>query len=131
MGRYIAAWLALAIGAKAAQADNREDCLQDKDHNLSIRGCSEITRDDPLAAWAYFNRGIAYRGKGDNDPAMVDFGKAIELDPKNATYYNNRGASYFSKGDKDKAIADFRKVLSVDPASELARSNLRRLGVNP
>ena len=41
---------------------------------------------------------------GDNDRAIGDFDKAIELDPQFAKAYNNRGNAYYRKGDYDQAI---------------------------
>jgi tetratricopeptide (TPR) repeat protein len=48
--------------------------------------------------------------KGNLDKAIVDFGKAIEIDPSNARPYNNRGFCYFLKKDYDKAWDDVDKV---------------------
>ena len=46
---------------------------------------------------AYNNRGIAYCSKGDNDHAIADFDKAIQLKPDYAMAYNNRGTAYTIK----------------------------------
>jgi tetratricopeptide (TPR) repeat protein len=77
-------------------------------------------------------RGRAYIYKGDNDRAIADYNKAIELDPKHAVAYYNRGIAYSDKGDNDHAIADFRKSLELftKPSDrEDALRQLQNLGV--
>ena len=64
---------------------------------------------------AYYNRGNAYRAKGDHDHAIADYTKAIELNPKVAGYYDGRGDAYKAKGDLDKAIADYTKAIEISP----------------
>ncbi len=56
----------------------------------------------------------AYK-KGNFDPALADFNKAIELDPKYALAYNGRGNVYDEKGNRDQAIADFTKAIELNP----------------
>ena len=50
---------------------------------------------------AYSARGLVYYDRGDDDRAITDFSKAIELDSQNADAYNNRGMAYFRKGDDE------------------------------
>src|SRR5262249_18875908 len=64
---------------------------------------------------AFNNRGAAYKDKGDYDRAMVDFGKAIEIDPKFSYTYMNRGVAYKLKGDLDRAIADYTRAIELNP----------------
>ena len=45
---------------------------------------------DSNLADAYYNRGIAYADLGDQEKAIADFGKTIDLQPKNANAYYNR-----------------------------------------
>jgi len=80
---------------------------------------------------AYNIRGIAYWQKGDNDRAIADFDKAIELDPKDANPYYNRGLAYLKKGEHDRAITDLRKALTLDPANEGFKKVLSGLGETP
>jgi tetratricopeptide (TPR) repeat protein len=47
---------------------------------------------DALPPWAYTNRGIAYRARGEPDRAIADYDKAIWLNPKFADAYNGRGS---------------------------------------
>jgi len=72
---------------------------------------------------AYLDRGRTYLQQDDNDRAIADFTKAIELDPEGASAYNHRGVAYTSKLDFDRAIADFDKALQFDPVLRNAHSN--------
>jgi TonB family protein len=58
-----------------------------------------------------------------NDRAIADFTKAIELDPEGANAYNLRGVAYANKLDFDSAIADFDKAIQFDPFLKNAHNN--------
>jgi tetratricopeptide (TPR) repeat protein len=79
---------------------------------------------NPKLAEAYLNRGVAKSTKGDQDGAIDDESKAIELNPKLAEAYLNRGAAKQTKGDLEGAIADFNQALELDPT--LAEAYLNR-----
>jgi tetratricopeptide (TPR) repeat protein len=64
---------------------------------------------------AYFNRGLAYGGKGEFDSAIEDYNRAIELNPDYTAAYLNRGNAYTEKGDFDRAIEDYDKVIELNP----------------
>ena len=72
---------------------------------------------------AYIDRGRAYLQQDDNDRAIADFTKAIQLDPEGANAYNHRGVAYSSKLDFDNAIADFDKAIQFDPLLNNAHYN--------
>ena len=72
---------------------------------------------------AYIDRGRTYIQQEDNDRAIADFTKAIELDPEGASAYNHRGVAYANKLDFDSAIADFDKAIQFDPLLKNAHSN--------
>src|SRR5215510_7369950 len=107
--------LALMIGASWALADAREDCLQDKDADLRIRGCTDIISGDGRDALAYYKRGVAYQDKHEHDRAIADYTKAIEINPQYGDAYNNRGAAYQDKHKHDRAIADYTKAIEINP----------------
>lgn len=73
-------------------------------------------------AEAYFDRGMAYFKKGDNDRAIANFNKSIELDPyKDAYFY--RGMAYAYKGNVDRTISDLTKSIELNPELDEAYYN--------
>ena len=105
----------LVLVSTAAFADNKSDCLNSKDHELRIKGCSALVQSNPKDFVAYYNRGEAYGLKGDSDRAISDYSQAIVLNPSYAPAYNGRGRAYTSKGDYVHAVADVTKAGEVAP----------------
>ena len=60
-------------------------------------------------AWAFSNRCIARKALGEQDKALDDCNKAIDLDGKDAVAFQARGLILLDKGDNDRALADFDK----------------------
>jgi tetratricopeptide (TPR) repeat protein len=115
------------------------DCWE-KTGEVKLRACTKIIKSKRYLgkriskkhlAIIYYNRGIAYKNKGQYDRAISDYDQAIKLNPKYATAYYNRGWTYKNKGERDKAIADYRKALEINPSHKKARGNLTVLGVEP
>lgn len=88
-----------------------------KDHSGDIEGALEdytmaITL-QPNVAYAYLNRGVLYRLKGENAKAESDFKQVVRLDsiPKEAecSFY-----AYYYLGQKDKAIEILNTILDKD-----------------
>jgi len=69
------------------------------------------------------NSGIDFAVELENDRAIAEFTKAIELDPNYADAYGRRGAAYSNKKDDDRAIADFTKAIELNPKFDLAYLN--------
>ena len=109
----------------AALADSKSDCLDSKDHELRIKGCSAIILRNPNDVIAYHNRGDAYGQKGDFDHAIADYTKAIELNPNYAPAYNSRGRAYTSKGDYVHAVADVTRAGELSPKAAPLTPKLR------
>ncbi len=60
---------------------------------------------------------IVASGQGrrtDEDGALEDFNKSIEIDPDIAVSYNNRGSIYLNRKEYDRAIADFYKSIELN-----------------
>jgi tetratricopeptide (TPR) repeat protein len=106
--------LLIATAVQPATANDRSVCVSGTGDD-AIAACSRLLALEPKLAGAYYNRGIAYFGKGDYDWAISDYDRAIRLDPKFAPAYNNRGNAYNSKGDYDRAIADYDQAIRLDP----------------
>ena len=114
MLRMVAA-TGLVLVSWAVLADDKGDCLDSKNHDLRIKGCSAIILRNPKDLIAYHNRGDAYGLKGDFDRAISDYNKAIELNPNYAPAYNSRGRAYTSKGDYTRAVADVTRAGELTP----------------
>ena len=87
--------LVLALSATGAWADRYSDCVQDKDLDRQIRGCTQvIERGEQESrknrAVAYNNRGLAYYKKGEHDRAIADYDEVIALNPNDASAYSPR-----------------------------------------
>ncbi len=73
--------------------------------------------DDPVVL---YNRGVAYMNKGDNENAVKDFSRVIELQPGNFSAYNNRAFTYKNTGKFDEAIKDYSEVIKLKPDFTIA-----------
>jgi len=123
MLRVVIFLLALAVGTPLTHAgaiqDAMQDCIQSKNLDRTIRGCTKLIKSGRLdrksRPGAYYNRGNAYNKKGLYDRAITDFDKTIELIPRFANAYNSRGIAYNKKGLYDRAITDFDKGIKLNP----------------
>lgn len=74
------------LAGGTARADAGADCIQTADPDRQIRGCTQLLRQTPrnksLRADIYVDRAWAYANKGDNDQAIADATKAIEINPR-------------------------------------------------
>jgi lipoprotein NlpI len=112
--RAIVLALLSLLNGSLALADAKSECTNaSTSPDQRIVTCSEVIRADARADWPYYNRGLAYRGKGDYDRAIADYNKFIEINPKFADVYNNRGIAYEGKGDHDRAIADYTESIRL------------------
>lgn len=59
-------------------------------------------------------RGISRFSKGDNEGAIADFNKAIELNPRMTEAHLNRGKARRAKGNLDGAISDYETAIELD-----------------
>jgi tetratricopeptide (TPR) repeat protein len=120
----------LALVSTAASADYKTDCLDSKNHDLRIKGCSAMIQRNPNDVLAYQNRGDAYGLKGEVDRAISDYNKAIELNPNYAPAYTARGRAYTSKGDYTRLSPTSRRPANSlrprQPSSRLRSQSLRQ-----
>ncbi|MBN2006970.1 MAG: tetratricopeptide repeat protein [Anaerolineae bacterium] len=63
--------------------------------------------------WVYTNRGLLYLNNQDNDRAIEDFNKALELNSESAFTYVNRALAYKNLGRTEDAIADLETALAL------------------
>jgi tetratricopeptide (TPR) repeat protein len=70
---------------------------------------------------ALLKRGMLRQSQGDHDGAIVDFGKAIELNPNLVQAYASRGVSREAKGDAGGAKSDYSKSIQIEIMNEINR----------
>jgi tetratricopeptide (TPR) repeat protein len=124
-GRLVAMSLAMIAGAwtgpTIAQTPQQMNWCIGRDNatpDLQIKGCTAVIQTGPIAgnnlAKAYYNRGLAYAGKGQYDDAIADYDQTIRLSPKNANAFYNRGSAYAKKRQYDQAITDYGQAIQLD-----------------
>jgi len=69
-------------------------------------------------AYAYCGRGDARKWFSENDLAIADFKRAIEIAPQNTMPYICRAEFWLGTGDYDQAVADYNKALEIQPKDE-------------
>jgi lipoprotein NlpI len=125
--------LAALLCAAPAEA-SWETCsaLDDVPSDARIAACAAVIEsaagDKDRIATAYYNRGSAWRDRGELDKAIADYSEAISREPDHPDAYTNRGIAYRIKGDLAKAIADYGEVLRLNPgdsASYVDRGSAR------
>jgi tetratricopeptide (TPR) repeat protein len=98
----------------------RATCLnKETPQTVLIAACTVVLDADKekpaLRAALLFNRGEAYREKGDLDNAIKDLGESIDLDGKNAAVFFSRATALRAKGGQaDAAIADYDQAIRLD-----------------
>lgn len=112
-----------------AMASDWDNC-RSADHQSAVTGCSQIIDGARAAglensglAEAYVLRGKARVALKENEEAVSDFGKAIELEPLNADAYFERGLAHKAGGKYELAIRDFDTAAKLNanaaPADKL------------
>jgi tetratricopeptide (TPR) repeat protein len=127
MRSFLLAFALTLVCCGGAFAGPKEDCDQDKDDDLIIRGCTQIiegrvrnySRDT-----AYNNRCLALNNKGSYDLAIADCDEAIRINPRDVAAYNNRCLARNNKREYDQAIPDCEQAIRLDPKYHYAYANL-------
>jgi tetratricopeptide (TPR) repeat protein len=93
---------------------------------------AKVLEINPRNAVAYYNRGNAYRSKGQYDQAIADYNKALEINPRYAEAYYNMASASDKAGRKKEAIEALRSFILYAPATyqsyvEKARKKIREL----
>jgi tetratricopeptide (TPR) repeat protein len=71
-------------------------------------------------AFAYNSRGMSRAASGDDDGAISDFNRSIEMNDKFLAAYLNRAASKYNLEDYYGAIEDYGKVIGMDQQNAIA-----------
>lgn len=92
-----------------------------------IAGCTAAIRSGRWSGkgliWAFGNRCLAYKNKGELDRAIADCNQVLALDAKNVQTFNSRGNVCVSKGEYDLAIQDFDEAIRLEPKFSAAFNN--------
>lgn len=113
----VVAGLSCAGAAKAQQSQERTWCYDEKSTaDQTIAGCTTMIRSGrETMAVQFYNRGIAWRRRGDNDNAIADYTEAIRLNPNHVSAFKNRGHAYFYAANFGAAASDFARNLQEKP----------------
>jgi tetratricopeptide (TPR) repeat protein len=118
-------FLCLVSGTAFAR-DLRYELLQAKQWDQAIAECTrriDFGEGDRVdTAYSYWARGHAHLRKGENEQALADYGRAIELDPTPDRYYE-RGELYQSMLHYKEAVVDYLKAAELYEASHNAQKD--------
>ena len=71
----------------------------------------------------YHYRGLAKLSLGDDEGAIADYDRVIDIKPKDASAYNNRGIARRKSGNLPGAIADYDQAIEINPQYATAYYN--------
>src|SRR5262249_6305476 len=88
--------------------------------DTQIRSCTALIQSSQERArdraFAYYNRGSAWRDQGDRDRDIADYSEAIQRDPKKAAYLNERcWARAIAGRELSLAVTDCTEALRIAP----------------
>jgi len=86
------------------------------DHNLSMEDYNHAINLDPDNAISFYNRGVEFaKYRNDNDRAIADYSKAIELD---SVFYDGwlaRSVQFQAMKDYTRADTDIKRAIALNP----------------
>jgi tetratricopeptide (TPR) repeat protein len=111
----------------AAQTPQQIDwCVgkQEATPDLVIGGCTAVIQSGKFQpkqlSLALKLRGEAFRRKGEDDKALVDFDQAIKLNSENSGAFAARGLLFDSRKQSDRAVRDLAAATRIDPNNATA-----------
>jgi tetratricopeptide (TPR) repeat protein len=106
------------IGISPLDQDFAEKYKASPNYNLALNDYAEAIRIDPNGFAPYYNRAGLYGLAGENDLAIADNSKVLQLadsvDVKAMTY-GKRGSEFQDKGQYDRALADYNEAIRLKP----------------
>ncbi len=72
---------------------------------------------------AYFKRALTRAELDENEGAIADYSRVIQINPKQDMAYNNRGLLRYDLGNREGAIADFNRAILINPGNSIAYCN--------
>jgi WD40 repeat protein/tetratricopeptide (TPR) repeat protein len=70
---------------------------------------------EDIFAYAFYNRGLVYVEFGNEEDALFDFNRAIEINADLSPAYTARAELYVRTGQHEQAIRDFNLAIGIDP----------------
>ena len=104
-----------------AEADRRNgyEAAQRKEYDEAIRLLTRAISSRALSGWAlaqaHNHRGLALRGKNDNDRAIEDFSAAIRIEPPYGPAWGNRAETYRRRKEFARALSDVNEAIRLLP----------------
>ncbi len=126
--------LAQAESKKQATALVEEAIPLIQQHQLrdAIEKLNKAVETDRECAEAFFQRAGILADAGEDQLALNDYSRAVELSPDEVRYHNMRGLFLLTRTQLDTALADFTAAIQIDPKYVQAWNNrgLVRLAQN-
>ncbi len=85
------------------------------DYGYLINSYTEYLKKFPFDFEVLYRRGAAYSDVGQNELALMDLNKAIEINPEHDKAYFYRGSLYAEWGNYMKSIVDFNHAIRINP----------------
>ena len=93
-----------------------EEKIKNKEYFEALNIANEILKDEPKSVKALLLRASLYEGElNQNDKALIDYNRAIEIEPKDANIYYHRTTVYENLKEYDKALLDYNKAIEMAP----------------
>lgn len=128
LGVWAVMWM-LALGLSPALAQDHAELwrrcegVDGSSLQVSIDSCTRLiesgAQGEQGLAMAFYNRGLAYHWRGDDDKAIADLSETIRLNRWFADAWRWRGQAWFVKGEHERAIRDYDAMVALDPANPL------------
>jgi TonB family protein len=97
--------------------------FQKQQYQEAIEAFTKAIAEQPDAAAAYHNRGLAYARLGDYQQAIEDFDNAMALGLKQAVSANEHGIAAYQLGNLEQARISFNQAITLDPQLGQAYNN--------
>jgi tetratricopeptide (TPR) repeat protein len=89
----------------------------------AVKIYDQLIAKSPQSGQLYTQRAMARWARGDQQRALADFNRAIELGYKAAHAFSSRGIFHAAVGNVDAALADFARAIEIDPRDEVSYIN--------
>jgi tetratricopeptide (TPR) repeat protein len=88
---------------------------EQEDWERLITEATVALAEDPTDIGVLYRRANTYRRLGEQDAALADYTRIIEIDPTYALAYHKRGLIYREQSDFARALADLNQAVTLEP----------------